>query len=221
MYSRRYCRFAMFGSVLAAVFLCTFSAWSDSFAAAGFDAGDRPAPLLVAQADKSKDEQIKVKLYDLELVDQDGRKVKFESDIIGDKVAVIVPFYTTCTTNYPILIFCFTRLQNLLAEKLGKEVVLISVSVDPRTDIPIRLKSFAKRHSAKPGWYFLSGDQKNLGTILWGVGVLFSTNLEEHNHIPITIVGSTKGDWRRLHGFPSPDQVMNQINQILAAHAAS
>ncbi len=169
----------------------------------------------------SSEETITVKLHDLELVDQDGKKVKFKSDVIGNRVAVIVPFYTTCTTNYPILIYTFTRLQDMLGDHLEKDVVLISVSVDPRTDIPIRLKAFARRNKAKPGWVFLSGERNNLGQVLWGVGVLFSTNLEEHNHIPITMVGSAGGAWKRLHGFPSPDQVLSQINELLSARQGS
>ena len=166
-------------------------------------------------------EAIPVKLLDLELVDQDGGKVKFKSDVIGDKVAVIIPFYTTCTTAFPILIFMFTRLQEALGDRLGKDVVLVSVSVDPRTDIPVRLKAYARRQKAKPGWVFLSGDRNNLGQVLLGVGVLFSPNLEDHNHIPITLVGSARSEWRRFHGFPSPEQILGEINRALPAHPGS
>jgi protein SCO1 len=176
-----------------------------------------PAP--DGQAGKSPNpgkESVNVKLLDLELVNQDGNKVKFGSDVVGDKVAVIIPFYTTCTTAFPILIFMFTRLQEALGERLGKDVVLVSVSVDPRTDIPLRLKAYARRQKAKPGWVFLSGDRNNLGQVLLGVGVLFSPNLEDHNHIPITLVGSARSDWRRFHGFPSPEQILAEIDKSMA-----
>jgi cytochrome oxidase Cu insertion factor (SCO1/SenC/PrrC family) len=166
-------------------------------------------------------ESVNVKLVDLELVDQDGSKVKFKTDVIGDKVAVIIPFYTTCTTAFPILIFMFTRLQEALGDRLGKEVVLVSVSVDPRTDIPVRLKAYARRQKAKPGWVFLSGDRNNLGQVLLGVGVLFSPNLEDHNHIPITLVGSAHSEWRRFHGFPSPEQILGEINKSFPGHQGS
>jgi protein SCO1/2 len=170
-----------------------------------------------AGSDASKDDHVKVELQDIELVDQDGGRVKFKSDVIGDRAAVVIPFYTTCTTAFPILIFIFTRLQDMLGERLGREVVLVSVTVDPRTDIPVRLKAFAKKQRARPGWVFLSGDRNSLGQVLWGVGVLFSSNLEEHNHIPITMVGSSWGEWRRFHGFPTPEQLMGQVEEALAA----
>lgn len=158
-----------------------------------------------------------VTLHDLELIDQDGAQLRFRSDIIGDRVAVVIPFYTTCTTSYPILIFMFTRLQEMLGERLGKDVVLVSVSVDPKTDTPVRLKAFARRQKAKPGWLFLSGDRYNLGKVLLGVGVLYSPNIDDHNHIPITLVGRAESEWRRFHGFPTPEQIMAEINRSLSS----
>ncbi|NLI80464.1 MAG: SCO family protein [Deltaproteobacteria bacterium] len=166
-------------------------------------------------AQRSDEELIKVTLHDLDLVDQDGNAVKFKSDIIGDRVAVIIPFYTTCTTSYPILIFMFTRLQEMLGDRLGREVVLVSVSVDPKTDIPVRLKAFSRKQKARSGWVFLSGDRYNLGEVLLGVGVLFSSNVDDHNHIPITLVGNARDEWRRFHGFPSPEQVLEEIDRLL------
>lgn len=177
--------------------------------------------LLLAKAEDTERQAIKVTLHDLELLDQDGRQVKFQSDVVGNRVAVIIPFYTTCTSAYPILVFIFTRLQVLLGDRLGKDVVLISVTVDPKIDIPIRLKAFARRQKAKPGWVFLTGERNNLGRVLWGTGVLFSANLEEHDHIPITIVGREGGGWRRFHGFPTPEQLLGQIENMLDARQKS
>ncbi|UCF95006.1 MAG: SCO family protein [Desulfobacterales bacterium] len=194
----------------------------DSLAAS--EKSSRSSRFLLAKSDKVNipDRQtIKVKLHDLDLIDQDGNSVKFKSDIIGDRVAVIIPFYTTCTTAYPILVFIFTRLQVLLGERLGKDVVLISLTVDPRTDIPIRLKAFARRQKARPGWVFLTGERNNLGKVLWGTGAILSANLEEHDHIPITLVGRAGGQWRRFHGFPTPEQLLGQVEKELATREQS
>lgn len=162
----------------------------------------------------------KVRLYDLDLVDQEDRMVKFESEVIGNRVAVVIPFYTSCTSSYPILIFMQARLQDLLGERLGKDVVLVSLTVDPDTDIPIRSADYAKRQKARPGWVFLSGDRKNLGQVLEGLGLLYSSNLEEHNHIPVTVVGRVGGAWKHFHGFPSPERVFEEVTSSLASRSA-
>lgn len=160
-----------------------------------------------------------VELSDLELWDQDGKSLRFKSDVVGDRVAAIVPFYTNCTTAYPILIFVFGKLQELLGEQLGKEVVLISVSVDPRTDIPVRLKAFATRKKAKPGWEFVSGERSNLAKVLEGIGVQYivGQSLDEHNHIPLTMVGDPRGTWKRFYGYPSPEVLFEEIKRLLAS----
>ena len=176
---------------------------------------------LAAENDDVDRGAVNVKLHDLELINQDGNKVRFVSDVIGNRVAVIIPFYTTCTTAYPILVFVFTRLQVLLGERLGHDVVLIAVTVDPRIDIPIRLKAFARRQKALPGWEFLTGERNNLGKVLWGTGAILSANLEEHDHIPITMVGSADGQWRRFYGFPTPEQLLAQVENDLAAKKRS
>lgn len=172
---------------------------------------------------KAEVRTVGVKLLDLELVDQDGKKIKFKSEVIGDRVAAVVPFYTTCTTAYPILIFIFTRLQEMLGDRLGKEVVLVSVSVDPRTDIPIRLKAFARRQKAKPGWLFLSGEMTTLSTVLAGIGIQYivGQSVDEHQHVPLTMVGDAGGEWKRFYGYPPPDLLMGQINKSLAARGDS
>lgn len=162
---------------------------------------------------------VEIELSDLELWDQDGKNVRFKSDVIGDRVAAIVPFYTNCTTAYPILIFVFGKLQEHLGELLGKEVVLVSVSVDPRTDIPVRLKAFASRKKARPGWVFVSGERSNLAKILDGIGVQYivGQSLDEHNHIPLTMVGDPRGTWKRFYGYPSPEVLLEEINRLLAS----
>jgi protein SCO1/2 len=172
-------------------------------------------PASVHGSPKEDIKTVDVKLHDLELIDQDGQKVRFKSDIVGGKIVVLIPFYTTCTTAYPILIYTFTRLQDLLGERLEKEVVLISVSVDPRTDIPVRLKAFSRRQKARPGWIFLTGERNNLAKILLGVGILFSQNLDDHNHTPFTVVGGEGRDWKRFYGFPSPELLNSHVQTLL------
>jgi protein SCO1/2 len=172
-------------------------------------------PASVHGSAKEDIKTVDVKLHDLELVNQDGQKVRFKSDVVGNRIVVLIPFYTTCTTAYPILIYTFTRLQDLLGERLEKEVVLISVSVDPRTDIPVRLKAFSRRQKARPGWIFLTGERNNLTKILLGVGILFSQNLDDHNHTPFTVVGGEGRDWKRFYGFPSPELLRDHIKTLL------
>jgi protein SCO1/2 len=160
-----------------------------------------------------------VKLHDLELLDQDGRKVRFRSDVVGEKIAVIDSFFTTCGLICPIISAIYADLQDRLGDRLGKEVALVSISVDPNTDIPPRLKEFAGKWEAKPGWVFLTGQKQTVDRVLDGLG-LYSADFTAHP--AAFLVGDGKsGKWTRFYGFASPEELLGKIDELAAARGSS
>ena len=156
-----------------------------------------------------------VDLRDLMLVDQDGRQVKFVSDVIGDRIVVMDFVYTSCTTICPVLSALFGQVQGKLGDHLGEDVILVSVSVDPTRDTPQRLKAYAARHQARPGWIWLTGPKTTMDDVLDGLGA-YSPDFE--NHPSMVLVGDGRtGEWSRFFGFPSPDRIMDQVNALQAA----
>ncbi len=156
-----------------------------------------------------------VKLRDLELLDQDGGKVRFRSDVIGDRIAVIDSFFTTCGLICPILSAIYADLQERLGDRLGREVALVSISVDPNTDIPPRLKEFAGKWDAKPGWVFLTGQKQTVDRVLDGLG-LYSADFSSHP--AAFLVGDGRsGKWTRFYGFASPEELLAKIDELSAA----
>ena len=160
-----------------------------------------------------------VKLHDLELLDQDGRKVRFRSDVIGEKIAVIDSFFTTCGLICPILSAIYADLQDRLGDRLGREVALVSISVDPNTDIPPRLKEFAGKWDAKPGWIFLTGQKKSVDRVLEGLG-LYSADFTAHPAAFLVGDGKT-GKWTRFYGFASPEELLGKIDDLSAARRST
>jgi protein SCO1/2 len=171
-------------------------------------------------ADSKSEEQTNadVQLHDLELVNQDGKRVKFKSDVIGDKLVAINFIYTSCTTICPISSAIFTQLQELLGERQGKEVILISLSIDPARDIPLRMQREAKKFKAKPGWTYLTGKKGNVDQVLRGLDAYYPDYTQ---HPPMAIVGDGKtGTWKRYFGFPHPELLMTMIDELKAARLA-
>jgi protein SCO1/2 len=157
---------------------------------------------------------VEVKLLDMELLDQDGRKVRFRSDVIGDRIVVIDSFFTTCGLICPILSAIFADLQEQLGDRLGKEVALVSISVDPNTDIPPRLKEFAGTWEAKPGWVFLTGQKTSVDRVLDGLG-LYSADFAAHP--AAFLVGDGKsGEWTRFYGFATPEELLGKVDELSA-----
>jgi protein SCO1/2 len=157
----------------------------------------------------------KVDLRDRTLVDQDGREVRFVSDVIGDRIVVMDFVYTTCTTVCPVLSAVFKQVQERLGDRLGDEVALVSVTVDPVRDTPERLKAYAARHGARDGWTWLTGPKTVVEDVLNGVDA-YSVNFEEHPSMVLVGDGRT-GEWSRFFGFPSPDRIMTRVDELEAA----
>jgi len=176
-----------------------------------------PGRSFGAQVDKKGQTTaaVEVDVHDVELLDQDGKKLRFKSDVVGDRIVAIDTFYTDCGLICPILSAIFADMQKKLGDRLGTEVTLVSLSVDPTTDIPARLKEYADNWKAKPGWVFLTGEDPNMTRVLQGLG-LYAPNFT--NHPAAFLVGDGKtGAWTRYYGFPSPKKLLEKIDELLAA----
>jgi protein SCO1/2 len=155
---------------------------------------------------------VQVKLEDLPLLDQDGKTVRFRADAVGGRIAVIDTIFTTCGLICPILGAIFADLQEQLGDRLGKDVALVSITVDPQTDIPPRLKKYSEQWEARPGWTFLTGGKPNVDKVLAGLG-MYAPDFTDH---PTAIlVGDGKsGEWTRFYGFATPEQLMERVREL-------
>jgi protein SCO1/2 len=164
---------------------------------------------------ESKANSASVRIPDINLLTQHGDTVNLRSDVVGDKIVVIDFVYTTCTTICPVLSAILGQVQRQLADRLGKEVMLVSVTVDPLRDTPARLKAYSEKHHAGDGWLWLTGNKQAVDGVLQELGV-YTPNFEDHPSTILVGDGGT-GEWSRFIGFPGAAQLMNKINEFSAA----
>lgn len=168
-----------------------------------------PSAALSASA---KPSFVNITLQDLDLQNQDGKRLKFKSDAVGDRIVAMTFTYTNCTTICPVLDSIFVRLQDLVGPNLGKDVALLTLSIDPVNDSPARLKQHAAKLKAKPGWTFLTGKKTDVDIILKGLDV-YAPDI--YDHPPAVFVGDGKKNvWKRLYGFPSAEKIMAMIKEF-------
>jgi protein SCO1/2 len=157
----------------------------------------------------------KVVLRGEPLLDQTGKRVRLADDVIAGRIAVVNFVYTTCTTACPVLSATFSQLQQRLAPALGKEVVFVSISVDPLRDTPERLREVAARYDAREGWVWLTGAKPDVDSVLKGFGA-YAPRYEDHP--AMVLVGEPRsGTWTRFFGFPSADQLSARVEAISTA----
>ena len=115
------------------------------------------AALLALPAAAATDRGRAQPFPDLILVNQDGESLRLHSDLLEGKVLVVNSFFTSCPTVCPKVTRRLKSVQNWLGSRLGRDVFMVSISVDPETDTPERLKAYAERFRAREGWQFVTG----------------------------------------------------------------
>ncbi|HEX7150213.1 MAG TPA: SCO family protein [Thermoanaerobaculia bacterium] len=152
---------------------------------------------------------------DVPLTDQNGKEVRLYSDLIAGKIIVVNSFFATCNGSCPVMTGTFRKIQTTLGDRLGKDVHLISITVDPETDTPAQLQRFAKEAGAKPGWHLITGSKKNVDAALHKLGL--STNVKE-NHTAVVIIGNEpKGVWKKAFGLAPSEAVLRLVQEVVAA----
>jgi protein SCO1/2 len=149
---------------------------------------------------------------DVPLVDQDGKPVRFYTDLVKDRVVAVNFVFTSCTTVCPPMGANFAKLRKILSARAGREVQLISVSVDPGTDTPERLKAWGAKFGAGPGWTLVTGDRNQVTLLLKSLGV-YTANISDHS--PLVLLGDdTRHRWTRAYGLAAPAKLAELIDQI-------
>jgi cytochrome oxidase Cu insertion factor (SCO1/SenC/PrrC family) len=145
---------------------------------------------------------------DITVVDQNGVPRQFFADLLGGRTVAIDFFYTTCTRFCRPLSANLTEVQQKLAGRMGKDIALVSVSIDPVNDTPARLKAFAAQFDAGSGWTFVTGARPDIARLL---GRLGQTLGDPDDHMPLVLVHRDGTDrWTHLDGY-DPDAIAGAL----------
>jgi protein SCO1/2 len=138
--------------------------------------------------------------------------VRFYSDVLKGKTVVVNAFFTTCTSVCPPMNRNMEKIQEALGDRVGKDVFLVSISVDPETDTPARLKEYAQKFHAKPGWTFLTGKKENVDWALYKVGQYVES---KDDHTTVIIVGNeATGLWKKAFGMAKPEELIQIVESV-------
>ena len=181
-------------------------------------AQDHSAHMQMMQQKNSTSSHANISLPDAVMVTQEGENVSLTDDVIGDRIVVVDFVYTTCTTVCPVLSAIFTQVQHKLGERVGDDVIMVSISVDPLRDTPARMKSYASKLGAGEGWVWLTGQKQTVTEVLVEFGA-YTPNFEDHPSM-ILVGDGNSGQWARYLGFPASDQIVEKVNEFSADRMA-
>jgi protein SCO1/2 len=92
-------------------------------------------------------------------------------------------------------------------------VRLISITVDPVNDTPAKLKEYANRFHAKPGWHLLTGSKENVEAALRKLG---QWTEEPANHQNLFLIGNDRtGLWKKAFALAKPEEVLPVVDSVV------
>ncbi|HEX7774801.1 MAG TPA: SCO family protein [Pyrinomonadaceae bacterium] len=153
----------------------------------------------------------------VELITQDGKKVRFYDDLIKGKVVAIELMYTTCKYNCPLETARMVQLQKLLGDRMGKDVFFYSITIEPEIDTPERLKAYAEKYRVGPGWTFLTGKQADIELISKKLGLDSLPDVNDPDgHTPHLLIGNeATGIWSRNSALDNTKFLSAKIEHLI------
>ena len=168
------------------------------------------APAAFAEPVESAAQQY---FSDTTLLDQNGDTQRFYSDLLDGKVVIINTFFTSCQGICPVITAKLAKVQDWLGDRLGTEVHMVSISVDPETDTQEAVARYSQQFGARPGWYFLTGEGDDVRFLLSRLGE--KTGAPE-DHASLLYMGNVPTElWKKVQGLSDVEDILVVLDTVL------
>ncbi|MGJ8677372.1 MAG: SCO family protein [Akkermansiaceae bacterium] len=147
-----------------------------------------------------------------EVLNMEGETIKFYDDLVKNKVVAINFVFSSCPSICPVMQVKFSQIQKDLIAAGTKDVQFISVSIDPVTDTPERLKAWSKDFGANDQWEYITGEKDTIDHILKKLEV-FTADINDHPSF-ILIGNDKKGVWKRVNSLAPVKILTEEILQL-------
>lgn len=149
----------------------------------------------------------------------EGKVVRFYDDLIKGKVVIINAMYTVCTGSCPTNTASLLNLQEALGARVGKDIFIYSITLQPEIDDARALKEYAKKYGARAGWTFLTGKRDDMELIRRKLGFYDSDPIADavlSNHAGIFRIGNDRlGRWMMVPAATPTRQALVSVRNIL------
>ena len=185
------------------------------------------APLILAGNALAADEPGKAMsrvarggfLPNVPLVTHHGEKVRFYDDLIHDKIVLFNFMLVECTDGLcPTATANLRKVQDLLGERMGRDIFFYSITLQPKKDTPKVLKAYAANFDVKPGWSFLTGKPADIQTLRSALGYVDwdpERDKDLNNHVGMARYGNDRLDrWGGVSVRSSPENIASTFDWL-------
>jgi protein SCO1 len=154
------------------------------------------------------------------VVDQDGRRHRFYDDLVKNRVVMINFFFTSCGETCPLVSENLRAVQDLLGERVGRDIFMYSVSLQPELETPAILKDYAQIWEVRPGWRFLTGEPAEIEALRRSMGFASADPAVDRildNHTGLVRYGNDRLDrWGGVPGLARAAWIAQAVTALAA-----
>ena len=147
-----------------------------------------------------------------------GRKVRFYDDLLRDKLVVINMMYAACTNTCPPTTHNLLRVQQMLGDRVGKDIFMYSITLKPEQDSARELAAYARSHAVQPGWLFLTGAPEDIEQLRYALGFYDpdpKVDQQEGRHVGMVRIGNDPyRRWGMAPSLADPRQIVSMIRHV-------
>jgi protein SCO1/2 len=149
----------------------------------------------------------------------DGRTLRFYDDLLRGKIVLVNFFYTDCDAVCPLMTENLSHVQELLSPRLGRDIFMYSITLQPRRDTPALLAAYASRYGAGPGWLFLTGAPDDIELLRQRLGFVQSdptedADLEQHIGV-VRIANEPLHRWIMTPALLKPEAIVRAVRRVV------
>jgi protein SCO1 len=179
-------------------------------AATALKAAPAMAAPMIPPASTARRDRLRRHFPNVSLRTHDGRTVRFYDDLVKDKKVIINFTYTNCSNSCPTSSANLAKVQRLLGDRVGREIFLLSLSLDPDRDTPEALKEYADKWKAGPGWTFATGSRQDIDAIRRQLGLYDSPDFTDHMGL-LTFGNEPEGKWAATPALDRPEKIVYAV----------
>ena len=148
-------------------------------------------------------------LLDRWLTDAGRVRRRLRGEIVGPQPTIVSFTYSACGAVCPVSDLVMGAVEEALARSGRRDVALATLTLDPLTDTPERLRAHAVKVGAGPLRRFYTGAPADMYAVLDGLGMQFG-RLEDHGTF-FLVFDADGGNGRRLPLSTGPDGLLTAV----------
>lgn len=149
----------------------------------------------------------------------EGLDVHFYTDLVKDRLVVLNMMYANCAAICPPNTANLLRVQEALGSRIGRDVFMYSLTLQPAIDKPADLRRYMDKYGIGGGWTFLTGDPRDVELLRFRLGFYNAdpaTDADLKQHTGMVRIGHDGRDrWSMVPAQANAQQIVRSITGYL------